>query len=559
MKMNKIKTPLSIVFYIFLGFVNIVIFKRSQQLADLNESNCDNSLLNTIQNNKFDLYEDKITQNFDSIIPEIFDFQLFKSKCFGSVSAFIVEDFSTTVSFISNQYLFFISFLVFNLLVVSFLYLSGQEIKQIILNYTIIFITLFNFLNFEYAQLSFVFWTIFSYSIIVIIFKVVITKKPFSEKQQKANMLIYLTSWVSIVLLEHQKLLFNKLEFYHFKLWLTNYSQGYNRRGLIGQIIYIFGKFFDVRYVLLFLFLLILSGISIYIYKIFTENKQNMLSYFLLFSPAFLSFHILDIRGSMRKEILGLLAYLMILYFLEKKKNIFFPSVLYIIAVFSHPANIFIAPFVIGLMIKNKINNKKIILFLIPLLFYLFSGVLYSPTNSFKSEIFCEEVNLQINTQISCELLDSGDLEGTINDNLDDYIAVTKENNSFQQITFYLSSLLLAMFPLILSKKFLLKNNYLLLSFVPYLFLFFIGFDWGRWISLFLSVLTVSYFNYKDKESNKSVNILMLLFLLFFIFSWDIPHCCIANDFPISLNSNLYENFPLVNIAELIFSEILNQ
>ena len=154
--------------------------------------------------------------------------------------------------------------------------------------------------------------------------------------------------------------------------------------------------------------------------------------------------------------------------------------------------------------------------------------------------------------------MDSGDLEGAINDNLDDYISVTKENSSVKQIRFYLSSLLFAMIPLIFSKKFLLKNNYLLLSFVPYLFLFFIGFDWGRWISLFLSILTVSYFNYKDKESNKSVNIMMFLFILFFIFSWDIPHCCIENDFPISLNMNLYENFPLVTITELIFSEVFN-
>ena len=554
--MNKIKSPLSSTFYIFFVFVNIVIFKRTQNLTDHNQSNCDNSLLNTIKHNEFDLYEDKITQNFESIIPEIFDFQLFKSKCFGSVSAFVVEDFSTTVSFISNQYLFFIFFLLVNLLVISFLYMSGKKFKQIIINYIIIFFTLLNFLSFDFEQLSFVFWVIFSYSTIVMLLKVVITKKPFSETQQKANMLIYLTSWVFIVLLEHQKLLFDKLEFYHFKLWLTNYSQGYNRRGLIGQIINIFGKFFDVRYVLLFLFLLILSGVSFYIYKIFTENRQNILSYFLLFSPAFLSFHILDIRGSIRKEILGLLAYLMILYFLDKKKNIFFPSLLYIIAVYSHPANIFIAPFVIGLMKKNKINNKKIILFLIPLLIYLLSGVMYSPTNSFKSEIFCEEVNLQINTQISCELLDSGDLEGTINDNLADYITVTKENNSYQHITFYLSSLLIAMFPLILSKNFLLKNIYLLISFIPYLFLFFIGFDWGRWISLFITLITVSYFNYKDKDDNKYASNLILLFLLFFIFSWDIPHCCIANDFPISLNSDLYENLPLVNVIELIFSEI---
>lgn len=556
--MNKIKKPLSTAFYILLAVVNLIIFKSRQQLVGLNKSNCDDSLLNAIQNNKFDLYEDKITQKFDSIIPEIFDFQLFKSKCFGSVSDLIVEDFTTTVIFISNQYLFFISFLLINLLAIFFLYLSGQEIKEISISYIIIFFTLFNFLNFDYAQLSFVFSIIFSYSIIVIIFKAVFFKKLFSEKLQKANLLIYLISWVSIILLEHEKLLFSKLEFYHFKLWLINYSQGYNRRGLIGQIIYLFGKFFDLRYVLLFLFLLILSGISIYIYKIFTENKQNILSYFLLFSPAFLSFHILDIRGSMRKEILGFLAYLMLLYFIEKKKNIFFPVLIYTIAVFSHPANIFIAPFSIGLMIKNKIDNKKIILFTIPLLFYIFSGVLYSPNNSFQPETFCKEVNSQINTEISCELLDSGDLEGVINDNINDYISLTKENISFKQFRFYLTSLLFAIFPLIFSKKFFLKNNYLLLSFVPYLFLFFIGFDWGRWISLFVSLLTVAYFNNKDKESNKPSNIMMFLFLLFFIFSWDIPHCCIENDFPTSSNMELYENIPLVTITELVFSEIFN-
>ena len=58
--------------------------------------------------------------------------------------------------------------------------------------------------------------------------------------------------------------------------------------------------------------------------------------------------------------------------------------------------------------------------------------------------------------------------------------------------------------------------------------------------------------------SNKPSNIMMFLFLLFFIFSWDIPHCCIENDFHTSLNMELYENIPLVTITELVFSEIFN-
>ena len=83
----------------------------------------------------------------------------------------------------------------------------------------------------------------------------------------------------------------------------------------------------------------------------FTDEKskldryQNIISYFLLLSPAFISYQILDIRGSMRKEILGLLTFVMIVYFINKGKSLTFPLLIFTIAVFSHPANIFIFPF----------------------------------------------------------------------------------------------------------------------------------------------------------------------------------------------------------------------
>ena len=126
------------------------------------------------------------------------------------------------------------------------------------------------------------------------------------------------------VSLEHYNLIFYRSEFYHFKLWITNYFQGYNRRGLIGQVIYYVGELFDIRYVVLILFITILSAIAYFIYKIFVDRYQNIISYFLLLSPAFISYQILDIRGSMRKEILGLLTFVMIVYFINKGKALLF-------------------------------------------------------------------------------------------------------------------------------------------------------------------------------------------------------------------------------------------
>ena len=108
--------------------------------------------------------------------------------------------------------------------------------------------------------------------------------------------------------------------------WLIHYSFGFVRRGMFGSLIVnlpfesdqslIFLTFFLHTLYILYLLILIF---------IFVKNKQNSLSYLLLFSPAFVFFHTTNYEAIFRKELLGLLAFSLIVFsYLIKFRNILF-------------------------------------------------------------------------------------------------------------------------------------------------------------------------------------------------------------------------------------------
>ena len=100
--------------------------------------------------------------------------------------------------------------------------------------------------------------------------------------------------------------------------WLINYKFGYVNRGLIGTLIVSLSKSGTtllnlITYSLIFIYILIFY----FLHKTFNNKNQNLISYFLIFSPLAFLFPIYDSQGSFRKEILGILA----LYILTSSIN----------------------------------------------------------------------------------------------------------------------------------------------------------------------------------------------------------------------------------------------
>ena len=100
--------------------------------------------------------------------------------------------------------------------------------------------------------------------------------------------------------------------------WLINYKFGYINRGLIGTLFVSLSKSGTtllnlITYSLILIYILIFY----FLHKTFNNKNQNLISYFLIFSPLAFLFPIYDSQGSFRKEILGILA----LYILTSSIN----------------------------------------------------------------------------------------------------------------------------------------------------------------------------------------------------------------------------------------------
>ena len=81
------------------------------------------------------------------------------------------------------------------------------------------------------------------------------------------------------------------------------------------------------------------------------------------------------------------------------------------------------------------------------------------------------------------------------------------------------------------------KNKFYLInisfSVLPFIFLFLIGIDWGRWIHIIIIVIFSCLIQFKEKKieipKNYKYKILTYIFLIFVIFQLvftRIPHCC---------------------------------
>lgn len=330
--------------------------------------------------------------------------------------------------------------------------------------------------------------------------------------------------------------------------WLINYKFGIIRRGFFGNLLDVLNietekNLIFITLILSFFYILIIF----FTYILFKVYSQNLISYFLLFSPQFLFFPVLDWRGAFRKEIFGIFVYLLLIIFKDKLiakkfRTIFLIS--YLIAILISEVNILFLPFIYFILYnqfpKNESNkyfkNYIVITFCYVLMVLINISSFSQTTDNICDDLIQEGYNNQIcDGSISFLKLNTKE---TLKFAIDDF-KITK-------LLTYSLFLIISLIPLFFDKYWISLNWKMvflcLCFFIPF---YLISIDWGRWNYIFISGLTFYYFTFENKFKI-SINRNSILIFLFYISTWRVNH----------YNSKLIDL--IKNISELNIVKVLS-
>ena len=322
--------------------------------------------------------------------------------------------------------------------------------------------------------------------------------------------------------------------------WLINYEGGFTKRGIIGQIAIFFSRVFDqnLRWIL---FIMQVSTCGIYfilIYNFIKYINYNRILILAIFTPIFVLYPVAEIEVLARKEILVFTLYLLYLlipnnYFLKYFSFIIF----YILSVLIWEPVVFFAPLFLAIeVIENKIESVNFKLIFI--IFKFLPGLLIAgyiainPIAGDNHEIMSSVLKKEFGETcyMSCALLKSkSTIFQQFQGNFHKY--------SLEIFIRYFLIILIGFGPIfILLKNSILKNKNLLffnkfdnllfptlLTLLPVILLFAMGYDWGRWVNISYVFTFIFYFyllnnNYLIIENKMNSNFIMTLNKKLFIF-----------------------------------------
>ena len=347
-----------------------------------------------------------------------------------------------------------------------------------------------------------------------------------------------------------------------------NYQLGFTKRGLLGSIMLYLESigipkniFFSITF-----YLITLCNIFLFLNLINRFKKNNLFLYiFFSLNPALLLFSFYDLGGYARTEIFGISICLLHALFAQNfyynkidyekylKLSFIFIFPLSLITILIHELNIlFLAfHFFTSLLILNENKFKKIRSFqfliftnFVFLIFIIFLLLTHPFTKEFSQELYN---NLENKNGTSYWIWQS--IASTFSERINN--EVNEMLNPSGVVFAYISIFLFYITPIFFlltnaSKKKKFYLIYIFLSTLPFIFLFFIGRDWGRWIHIIIFLFFLCLIQFENKKINIPKNlkfkILICLFILFVIFQFGftrIPHCCNL----VRLNLNVFGGF----------------
>jgi hypothetical protein len=341
--------------------------------------------------------------------------------------------------------------------------------------------------------------------------------------------------------------------------WLINYEGGFTKRGLIGQLsIYLSNLFaIKLRDTIFILQTLMLGTYFFLIYHFLKNILYNKIFVFAIFTPIFILYPLAEIEVLARKEIFVFI-YFLIYTFIpieEKKYKFYYKFFLFPVAILIWEPIIFFILFFFFLdLIENNIKkiNKlfffQIISYLPAILLALYIAL--NPISEESHNLMRSSLmeNFNENCYMSCELLKTkSSIYQQFQGNFDKY--------SIEIFVRYILIIIIGFGPLFIllfnsklkNKIFFLdKFNNLLFPYLillsPVIFLFAMGYDWGRWVNISYVISIISFiYIYKynlitlseeflDNKLLKNINKNIFVFIvIIYCFGWN-PKTAITGD-----------------------------
>lgn len=300
---------------------------------------------------------------------------------------------------------------------------------------------------------------------------------------------------------------------YQYEDWLINYSNGFVRRGLIGEILIKFSQLININLQLIVFFFLIFLLFVFYYqsFKLFSKIKLNLIILFLIFSPLYFSFYLVNHSAGIRKEFL---LFIFFCYLASKvdiknvEKNLWKFSLFFPILILIHEGIFFYLSFYILFVLFFLVSKKNFNSILVQLIFTIFISFLTFYL-SFVFKGSTEHVSLICNS-LNGYVKETCNQGGAINQLKDQLIPalllVYKEHNLISILKWTLITIysFVPIFYLLKNTKFKksffldnilkIKNKnliliFLIINFISMLPLFIIAFDWGRWLSIYYHLM----------------------------------------------------------------------
>jgi len=345
--------------------------------------------------------------------------------------------------------------------------------------------------------------------------------------------------------------------------WLINYSGGFTKRGIIGQISIFFSKLFEIRLRdIIFCFQVLLVATFFITFFIYVK-KQYLERYFLLalFTPILLLYPVSEIEVLARKEVFIFIIFMIYFLIPNHKTNLIILSKITIfpLSVLIWEPVIFFFPFLIFFDLINpkfkwKINNCfKELLFYLPTLLIVCYFIFSPMSNAQHAQMeFTLKNDFNEICYMSCNLLNSkSSIIKQFQGNLRAY--------SIEVFIRYFLIIMIGFGPLfILLQNSKLKNRNLIFKWnllsiflvllSPVLLLFAMMYDWGRIVNISYTIAFLSFIyllkneliiiNFKKLSKGKLNQVSKSSFYFIFIifsFSWS-PKTVVSSDigsFPI--------------------------
>jgi hypothetical protein len=359
-----------------------------------------------------------------------------------------------------------------------------------------------------------------------------------------------------------------------------NYSLGFSKRGLLGSIMLFLEEIGLSKKIFFSTIFYVATLCNIFLFlNLINRFKKNHLFIYIFFAlnPALLLFSFYDLGGYARAEVFGISLCLLHALIAQKfhyhdidyqkylKLSLIIIYPISLITVLIHELNILFLSFhfftTFFIIEKNKYKEIKNLKYLIFLNFIILNSIIFLlATHPFTKE-FARELynNLKNKDGTSFWIWES--ISGTFLERLN--YEINYMLNPSGTVLLYFSIFVFFVAPIFCLLARITKKNkffliYILTSIVPFLFLFFIGRDWGRWIHIIIFVIFSCFVQFEERKidlpKNSKIKILTWIFIIFVIFQFSftrIPHCCNL----VRLNLNVFGGIiPKIEVFYKIFN-----